>query len=82
MISLGMSALGSTVRRAGVFRAGSFASRGGPLSEGDVQGTRVTCQWHGADFDLKTGAVLGPPVQKSVPSFKVTVEGDDIKVEV
>src|SRR6516225_7543157 len=21
--------------------------RGGPLSEGDVQGTRVTCPWHG-----------------------------------
>ena len=43
--------------------------RGGPLSEGDVQGTRVTCPWHGADFDLKTGAVLGPPAQKGVPSY-------------
>jgi nitrite reductase (NADH) small subunit len=56
--------------------------RGGPLSEGDVQGTKVTCPWHGADFDLKTGAVLGPPAQKGVPSYKVVVEGDDIKVEV
>ena len=56
--------------------------RGGPLSEGDVQGTKVTCPWHGAHFDLKTGAVLGPPAQKGVPSYKVTVEGDDIKVEV
>jgi 3-phenylpropionate/trans-cinnamate dioxygenase ferredoxin component len=56
--------------------------RGGPLSEGDVQGTRVTCPWHGADFDLKTGAVLGQPAQKGVPSYKVLVEGDDIKVEV
>ena len=53
--------------------------RGGPLSEGDVQGTRVTCPWHGADFDLQTGAVLGPPAQKGVPSYKVVVEGDDIK---
>ena len=43
--------------------------RGGPLSEGDVQGTRVTCPWHGADFDLKTGAVLGPPAQEA---FQVT----------
>jgi Rieske Fe-S protein len=56
--------------------------RGGPLSEGDVQGTRVTCPWHGADFDLKTGALLGPPAQKGVPSYKVVVEGDDIKIEV
>ena len=56
--------------------------RGGPLSEGDVQGTKVTCPWHGAQFDLKTGAVLGPPAQKGVPGYKVVVEGDDIKVEV
>ena len=49
---------------------------------GDVQGTKVTCPWHGADFDLKTGAVLGPPAQKGVLSYKVVVESDDIKVEV
>ena len=24
--------------------------RGGPLSEGDVQGTKVTCSWPSADF--------------------------------
>jgi len=56
--------------------------RGGPLSEGDVQDTKVTCPWHGAHFDLKTGAVLGPPAQKDVPSYKVVVDRDDIKVEV
>ena len=56
--------------------------RGGPLSEGDVQGTKVTCPWHGADFDLKTGTVVGPPAQKGVPSYKVVVEGDEIKVEI
>jgi nitrite reductase/ring-hydroxylating ferredoxin subunit len=60
----------------------SCTHRGGPLSEGDVQGTKVTCPWHGADFDLKTGTALGPPAQKGVPSYNVVVEGDDIKVEV
>ena len=35
----------------GTYYAGGNTSthRGGPLSEGDVQGTRVTCPWHGAD---------------------------------
>jgi nitrite reductase/ring-hydroxylating ferredoxin subunit len=60
----------------------TYTHRGGPLSEGDVQGTKVTCPWHGADFDLKTGATLGPPAQKGVPSYKVVVESDDITVEV
>ena len=54
----------------------------GRCREGAAQGTKVTCPWHGADFDLKTGAVLGPPAQKGVPSYKVVVESDDIKVEV
>jgi 3-phenylpropionate/trans-cinnamate dioxygenase ferredoxin subunit len=33
--------------------------RGGPLSEGTVEGAEVTCPWHGARFDIKTGAVMG-----------------------
>lgn len=56
--------------------------RGGPLSEGDVEGMQVTCPWHGAKFDLQSGNVLGPPAQKSVPYYKVVVEGEDIKIEV
>jgi 3-phenylpropionate/trans-cinnamate dioxygenase ferredoxin subunit len=55
---------------------------GGPLSEGQIEGEKVTCPWHGADFDLKTGAVLGPPAFEGVKSYKVVVEGNDIKVEV
>ena len=55
---------------------------GGPLSEGQVEGSKVTCPWHGADFDLKTGAVLGPPAFEGVKSYKVVVEGNDIKVEI
>jgi nitrite reductase/ring-hydroxylating ferredoxin subunit len=52
------------------------------LRKARFKAPRVTCPWHGADFDIKTGAVLGPPAQNSVPSYKVMVDGDDIKVEV
>ena len=55
---------------------------GGPLSEGQVNDCKVTCPWHEADFDLKTGAVLAPPAFEGVKSFKVVVEGNDVKVEV
>ena len=56
--------------------------RGGPLSEGDVEGTEVTCPWHGAKFDLRTGAVLGPPARTGVKSYAVRVTGRDIEVEI
>jgi len=48
----------------GVFYALSdtCTHRRGPLSEGTVEGAEVTCPWHGATFDIRTGAVLGPPV--------------------
>ena len=55
---------------------------GGPLCEGEVNGLKVTCPWHGADFDLKSGAVLSPPDFDNVKSYKVVVEGSDLKVEV
>jgi nitrite reductase/ring-hydroxylating ferredoxin subunit len=59
----------------------SCTHRFGPLSEGAVQATKATCPWHGAGFELKTGAARGPPAQKGVPSYKVVVEVDDIKAE-
>ena len=54
---------------------------GGPLSEGEVDGKVVTCPLHGAQFDVTTGGVLGPPAAADVPCYKVHVDGDDIKIE-
>ena len=54
---------------------------GGPLSEGQVDGGKVICPWHDAEFDLKTGDVLAPPAFEGVKSYKVVVEGDEVKVE-
>ncbi len=55
--------------------------RGGPLSEGEVEGTVVTCPLHGATYDITTGNVLGPPAPEGVISYRVQVDGNDIKVE-
>ena len=54
----------------------------GPLSEGEVVGDKIVCPWHQAEFDLKTGEVLSPPAFEGVKTYKVAVEGNEIKVEV
>lgn len=56
--------------------------RGGPLSEGNVEEFKVTCPWHGAKFDVRTGEVVGPPAQRSVVRYGIRVMGTDIEVEV
>ena len=56
--------------------------REGPLSEGTIDGDEVTCPWHGATFNVKTGEVIGPPAPKGVKSYKVQVEGSDVKIEI
>jgi 3-phenylpropionate/trans-cinnamate dioxygenase ferredoxin component len=56
--------------------------RGGPLAEGEASGHKVTCPYHGATFDIRTGEVLGPPAQRAVARYGVRVTGTDIEVEV
>ncbi len=55
---------------------------GGPLSEGFVKNGAVACPWHGAEFSLATGMVQTPPARQGVRSYRVVVEGNDIKVEI
>ena len=55
--------------------------RGGPLGEGVLNGELVTCPWHGAKFNVKTGAVTNPPARAGVRTFPVRVEGNDVLVE-
>lgn len=55
--------------------------RGGPLGDGSLSGTTVTCPWHGWEYDVAKGTcALDPSV--SVQTFPVTVEGDEIVVSV
>jgi len=52
-----------------------------PLSEGDVEDGTVECWLHGSRFDLRTGAPTGLPATKPVPTYPVTIEGDDVLVQ-
>jgi nitrite reductase/ring-hydroxylating ferredoxin subunit len=56
--------------------------RGASLWEGYCERNEVTCPWHGARFDLTTGAHLSPPAQKGVTAYKVQVVGGEIEVDV
>src|SRR2546428_11158903 len=55
---------------------------GGPLSEGEVWGEEVTWPWHGAVYNIRTGAVRGPPAPRGVARCAVRVQGSDVEVEV
>lgn len=53
---------------------------GGPLDEGELEGAVLTCPWHLAQFDIRTGRVLRGPARTDLPTYAVRVEGDDILV--
>ena len=54
--------------------------QGGPLSEGELDGTIVTCPWHGATFDLTTGSATHLPASSAVARYQVRVESDEIQI--
>jgi 3-phenylpropionate/trans-cinnamate dioxygenase ferredoxin component len=51
------------------------------LSEGDVEDGSIECWLHGSTFDLRTGKPSGLPATRPVPTYPVTVEGDDVLVQ-
>ena len=54
---------------------------GGPLAEGTVEGQEVECSWHGARFNLKSGASSSPLAPDGVQIYPVRVNGADIEIE-
>jgi len=65
----------------GVFHAidNTCLHRGGPLGEGELDGTTVTCPWHGWQYNVTTGACLTKS-DLQVGCYQVKVEGGDIKI--
>ena len=52
------------------------------LCEGELWGMDVECPQHGSRFNLVTGKVTGLPAVIPATTYPVTVEGQDIFVEV
>gem|GEM_PF-450571 len=52
------------------------------ISDGTLRGERVTCPCHGSTFNVRTGAVVKGPAEKSEPVYEVKVEKDQVLVDV
>lgn len=59
---------------------GECSHYGGPLAEGVLCGEHVTCPWHQARFNVKTGDLVDPPALDAMTRFATRVEGDDVVV--
>ena len=55
--------------------------RGGPLGEGELDGTVVTCPLHAWTYDVTTGECFDDPAC-AVETFPVTIEGEDVLIEI
>ena len=54
---------------------------GGPLGEGELDGTALECPRHGARFDVCTGRALSFPAVVPVNTYDVKIEGQDVLVD-
>jgi len=54
--------------------------RGGPLGQGQLEGSVVTCPWHGWQFDVTTGKAVMDPTA-GVGCFRTEVQGDEVFLE-
>jgi 3-phenylpropionate/trans-cinnamate dioxygenase ferredoxin subunit len=54
---------------------------GGPVAEGTLADGCIECPRHGAQFDVRTGAVRRFPATSPVPTYPVRIAGDEIQVE-
>lgn len=49
--------------------------------EGALEGHVIQCTWHNGKFDVRTGAVLGPPCVSALKTYPVTVRDGAVLIE-
>ncbi len=55
---------------------------GGSLSAGILINDTITCPWHGWTYSIRTGKALVPPVGIRIPTYPVSIVGDQVYVEI
>ena len=55
---------------------------GGSLDQGELEGDVIECPRHGAQFNVRTGAVMEPPAIAPIDTYRIEVRDDTILVEV
>jgi nitrite reductase/ring-hydroxylating ferredoxin subunit len=48
--------------------------RGGPLSEGKIEGNSIVCPWHRARFDFTNGKLLEGPAKRGLACYETKIE--------
>jgi len=51
-----------------------------PLSDGELEGNILVCPYHGARYDVCSGAARGLPAVKPVKSYPVEIREDGIYI--
>jgi nitrite reductase/ring-hydroxylating ferredoxin subunit len=53
----------------------------GSLSEGYLDGDVIECNFHGGQFNVRTGEVVSPPCMVPVKTYKAVIEGGRVYIE-
>ncbi|MDR0788385.1 MAG: non-heme iron oxygenase ferredoxin subunit [Gemmatimonadota bacterium] len=63
--------------------ANNCSHRDFPLVDGELDAgdCSITCEWHGARFDIKTGAPLSTPATRPIAVYPCRVENGQILVD-
>lgn len=54
----------------------------GSLSEGYIEDDIVECNFHGGQFNIKTGDVAAPPCMVPIRTYQTTIENGKVVIEV
>lgn len=64
-----------------IYAIGATCShQGGPLDEGSVKDSVVTCPWHGSSFCMADGSVVNGPAVYAEPTFAVRVRNGNVEL--